>query len=74
MGRSYHTIAFHAEKCNGCQDCVMACSQAKAESSDPRHSRIRICGDPAGSEFGLALCRQCAQPYCVMNCPSGALS
>ena len=30
--------------------------------------------DAEQQSFGIALCRQCGQPQCVMNCPSGALS
>ncbi|HML06854.1 MAG TPA: thiamine pyrophosphate-dependent enzyme [Xanthobacteraceae bacterium] len=51
---------------------MTACAQAKAQSDDPAHSRIRILPNGAGVE--LALCRQCADPICVMNCPAGALT
>ncbi len=74
MGRSYYTIAFHADKCDGCRDCETACAQAKAGSGDPAHSRVRIAFETGGEPAGLALCRQCALPQCVMNCPAGALS
>jgi len=74
MGRSYHTIAFHADKCDGCRECELACARAKADSENPVHSRVRVSSDEGLKEFGLALCRQCAQPHCVMNCPAGALS
>jgi phenylglyoxylate dehydrogenase beta subunit len=74
MGRSYHTIAFHAEMCNGCQDCETACAQAKAGVQETVHSRIKVTPGKGEGEWGLALCRQCAQPLCVMNCPGGALT
>lgn len=73
MGKSYHTIAFYPEKCDGCGDCVKACSRAKSGTDDPVHSRIQVVNAPDGSDRGLALCRQCGDPRCVMNCPSGAL-
>jgi phenylglyoxylate dehydrogenase beta subunit len=41
---------------------------------DPTHSRIKVAKDSEQQSFGVALCRQCGQPQCVMNCPSGALS
>ncbi|MGC8493771.1 MAG: NADH-dependent phenylglyoxylate dehydrogenase subunit beta [Syntrophobacteraceae bacterium] len=73
MGKSYHTIAFYSELCNGCGDCVKACSMAKSGTEDPAHSRIQVAGDRGESSFGLALCRQCGDPDCVKNCPAGAL-
>ena len=73
MGKSYNTIAFYPERCNGCGDCVKACSRAKSGTQEPVHSRIQVAKDPAGAAFGLALCRQCGEPQCVMNCPAGAL-
>jgi len=73
-GKAYHTIAFHPEKCNGCNDCIEACAQIKAGTSDPAHSRISVVRDLGENFFGLALCRQCGDPRCVMDCPSGALS
>jgi len=51
---------------------MTACAQAKAQSDDLAYSRIRIL--PNGSGVELALCRQCADPICVMNCPAGALT
>ena len=71
MGKGYKTIAFYPQKCDGCQKCVEACSEFHAGSTDPVHSRIKVV--EAGGAFGLALCRQCGEPQCVMNCPAGAL-
>ncbi|MFC1580488.1 NADH-dependent phenylglyoxylate dehydrogenase subunit beta [Thermodesulfobacteriota bacterium] len=74
MGKGYNTIAVYPDKCNGCNDCIEACAQAKAGSTDPGHSRIRVAKDPDDEYYGVALCRQCGDPDCVNNCPSGALS
>ncbi len=74
MGKSYRSIVFHADKCNGCLECVKACAQAKADSDDPRHSRIQVVQDSQSGAWGVALCRQCGEPQCVMNCPAGALT
>jgi phenylglyoxylate dehydrogenase beta subunit len=49
-----------------------ACAQAKAQSGDFVHSRIQIVPSDAGYE--LAMCRQCGDPECVLNCPAAALS
>ncbi len=53
---------------------MTACAQVKANSNDPAHSHIRVFPAATGGGVELALCRQCADPICVMNCPSGALS
>jgi len=73
LGRGYDTIAFHGDKCDGCGACMTACAAAKSETGALVHSRIRVLPDDLTGAFELALCRQCGEPKCVMNCPSGAL-
>ena len=72
MGAAYETIHFKAEACDGCNDCMTACAEAKAQSDDHLQSRIQIV--PSGDGFELAICRQCGDPECVLNCPAAALS
>ncbi len=72
MSRAYDTIAFDAARCDGCNACMSACALAKANSHALADARIRILHDKGGYE--LALCRQCADPRCVANCPAGALA
>ncbi|MBI4966607.1 MAG: phenylglyoxylate dehydrogenase [Rhodospirillales bacterium] len=72
MGKAFDSIVFHGKNCDGCGDCVTACVKAKG-GSDALSSRIKILPDGAGG-FELALCRQCGEAKCVMNCPSGALT
>jgi len=74
MGKSFETIAFYGEKCDGCQDCVKACAQFHSGTSETAQSRIRVVKDPEEKIFGIALCRQCGEPECVVCCPAGALS
>jgi len=81
MGTSYPTIAFHADRCDGCGDCMTACAEAKTGTSDHARSRIHVVaaetdrgGNGAGAGFELAMCRQCGEPKCVFNCPSAALT
>lgn len=74
MGKSYDTIAFYTERCDGCRDCVEACARFHTDGTDPRHSRIQVAKDEEQNLYGIALCRQCGEPQCVMNCPAGALS
>lgn len=74
MGISYSTIAFHPDKCNGCNACVEACAKVHTGTVNAVHSRIQIVPDPDEKSYGIALCRQCAEPRCVMDCPAKALT
>ena len=69
---AYSTIAFKPERCNGCNDCMTACSQVKTGSSDHADARIQIVASESG--FELAMCRQCGDPKCVAVCPAAALA
>ena len=71
---AYNTIAFKPDRCTGCADCMLACAQVKAGTDDTRRSRIQIMPGIAEEDFGLAMCRQCADPKCVTNCPAAALA
>ncbi len=73
MGKSFSTIRFVPEMCDGCNKCMTACAVAKSGTEDLIHSRISIV-QAADKRYELALCRQCAEPKCVMNCPSTALT
>jgi phenylglyoxylate dehydrogenase beta subunit len=74
VGKGYQTIAFYEDKCDGCKDCLEACSRFHTGTMDPIHSRIQVAKDEEQSTYGVALCRQCGEPLCVKNCPAGALS
>jgi phenylglyoxylate dehydrogenase beta subunit len=69
-----NTIAFKAELCDGCGDCMKACVAAKSSDGAVAQSRIRVVSDPLTSSAGLALCRQCGDPRCASVCPAGALA
>jgi phenylglyoxylate dehydrogenase beta subunit len=73
MGKGYKTIAFRADKCDGCKRCVDACAQFHVGKVEPEHSRIQVARDKESGAIGLALCRQCGEPACVTNCPASAL-
>jgi phenylglyoxylate dehydrogenase beta subunit len=51
---------------------MVACAQVETASGSPRHARIEVLADGAGG-FGVAMCRQCADPECVQSCPAAAL-
>jgi phenylglyoxylate dehydrogenase beta subunit len=73
LGKSYPTIAFYPEKCDGCNRCIEACAEFHAGTANPELSRIKIVQDTENGSFAVALCRQCGEPRCVMDCPAGAL-
>jgi phenylglyoxylate dehydrogenase beta subunit len=68
---AYSTIAFDALKCDGCNECMVACAQAKSGTGDIARSRIEVL--TSNGSFELAMCRQCGDPRCVQNCPAAAL-
>lgn len=69
----YNTIAFRAEHCTGCGDCMTACARVKTGSDAVERSRLQVLADRGGGRFELALCRQCGDPECVHSCPAAAL-
>lgn len=73
LRKGYRTIVFHPEKCDGCNQCIEACAKFHTEKKDPSHSRIKITKNVEGSGFIAALCHQCSDPRCAMNCPATAL-
>ena len=70
---AYNTIAFRADRCNGCGNCMNACARASTASGTTRRARLEVLADDTG-RFELAMCRQCADPDCVQSCPAAALS
>lgn len=74
MGKGYNTIAFYPDKCDGCNDCVKTCAYLHTETVEPAHSRMQIVADTIAGSYGIAQCRQCGEPRCVMDCPAKALT
>ena len=70
----YNTIAFRAEHCNGCGDCMTACARVKTGADGQEHARLQVLASPGSDRFELALCRQCGDPECVHSCPAAALT
>ncbi|TAN64898.1 MAG: phenylglyoxylate dehydrogenase [Magnetospirillum sp.] len=66
---AFDTLAFKPSLCDGCGDCMTACSSAKQGVS-----RISIVPGAKDSAFEMALCKQCGDPKCVMVCPAAALT
>jgi formate hydrogenlyase subunit 6/NADH:ubiquinone oxidoreductase subunit I len=60
-----------AEKCNGCNACMSACSQLYFKEDNPEKSAIRVTRTASGS-FVLSVCNQCQR--CVAECPTQAIT
>jgi phenylglyoxylate dehydrogenase beta subunit len=74
LGKGYYTIVSHPEKCDGCKKCLEACAEFHTGAPNIVHSRIQLVPDNETGGFELAICHQCAEPRCAMNCPAAALS
>ncbi len=66
-------------KCVGCKACEIACKNRQhLEAPGPRPRRVQVSESgtfPNTKVENLSLsCMHCAEPACVENCPSGALS
>ena len=72
MSQAYNTVSFIPKNCDGCGDCMTACAKRFSAEADIAQSRIKIVKGAKTPE--IAICRQCGDPKCVMNCPAAALS
>ena len=64
------------EKCQGCLSCMLACSLIHEGVESLSLSRIQIIQDSFGAfpdDLTIEPCRQCVDPACVNECPTGAL-
>lgn len=64
------------EKCQGCASCMLACSLIHEGVESLSLSRIQIVQNSFGSfpdDLTIEQCRQCVDPACVSECPTGAL-
>jgi len=64
------------EKCQGCASCMLACSLVHEGVESLSLSRIQILQNSFQSfpdDLTIEQCRQCVDPPCVKECPTGAL-
>ncbi len=64
------------KKCQGCLTCMLACSLAQEGQENLSLSRIQVVQNPFekfSKDITLEQCRQCLEPSCMDNCPTGAL-
>ena len=62
------TMAINLERCTRCDDCVRAC--ATAHDNNPRFLRH---GPTSGRLMIAHACMHCADPICMIGCPTGAI-
>ena len=70
---SLQQIRIDAEKCTGCRICELICAFNKHEEFNPKRSRIRIVKMERFFLDVPVVCQQCPEPFCVAECPAGAL-
>ncbi|MBT4868015.1 MAG: 4Fe-4S dicluster domain-containing protein, partial [Planctomycetaceae bacterium] len=63
------TMIIDLDRCTRCDDCVRACSNA--HDNNPRFLRH----GPIHGQYMIAnACMHCADPVCMIECPTGAIS
>ncbi len=70
-------VLVDVKKCQGCLTCMLACSLAHEGRESLSLSRIQVMQNPFAKfpdDLTIEACRQCVEPECVRECPSGALS
>jgi protein NrfC len=63
-------------KCQGCLACMLACSLAHEGKESLSLSRIQVIQhsfERFPRDITIAQCRQCVEPECLEQCPTGAL-
>ena len=64
------------EKCQGCASCMLACSLVHEGVESLSLARIQIMQNSFEffpDDLAIEQCRQCVDPPCVKECPTGAL-
>jgi protein NrfC len=68
-------LIFDSRHCAGCQSCMLACSLVHDGEASPSRSRIQVTRNVLAQypqDINIYVCRQCPEPLCVKNCPTGA--
>ncbi len=68
-------LVYDSKHCAGCYGCVIACSQAHEGATSFSLSRIQVHRAVLLKypfDIQIHVCRQCPEPLCVKNCPTGA--
>lgn len=68
-------LVYDSRRCAGCQSCMLICSLVHEGESCLSLSRIQVTRSVLSrypDDIRIAVCRQCPEPLCVANCPTGA--
>jgi protein NrfC len=68
-------LVYDSRSCAGCLSCMLACSLVHEGEASLSLSRIQIIRNVFTQypyDIQMAVCRQCPEPLCVANCPTGA--
>jgi protein NrfC len=68
-------LVYDSRRCAGCQSCMLACSLVHEGETSASLSRIQVSRAVLTRypyDIQIAVCRQCPEPLCVKNCPTGA--
>jgi len=68
-------LVYDSRQCSGCQSCMLACSLVHEGEANLSLSRIQVTRSVLTRypyDIQIAVCRQCPEPLCVANCPTGA--
>ncbi len=71
MPKSLH---IDASKCTSCLICEMACTLEHEGSYNPARSRIKVFEFEHGRRAIPYTCTQCDEAWCMITCPTGAIS
>ncbi|MEJ2111732.1 MAG: 4Fe-4S dicluster domain-containing protein [Acidobacteriota bacterium] len=68
-------LVYDSRQCAGCQSCMLACSLVHEGEASLSLARIQVSRSVLTRypyDIQIAVCRQCPEPLCVANCPTGA--
>jgi protein NrfC len=68
-------LIYDSRICSGCQSCMLTCSLVHDGEASASRSRIQVARNvfnPYPQDIQIFVCRQCPEPLCVKNCPTGA--
>jgi protein NrfC len=73
--RSKGYLVYDSRHCAGCQSCMLTCSLVHDGEASTSRSRIQVARAVLNlypQDIQIYVCRQCPDPLCVKNCPTGA--
>jgi protein NrfC len=68
-------LVYDSRQCSGCLSCMLTCSLVHDGESSTSRSRIQVSRNvfnPYPLDIQIFVCRQCPEPMCVKQCPTGA--